>query len=297
MESGDSCRFVITPSTGYHIADVLVDGFSKGAIRSYAFSGVVADHTIRALFGVNLYSIASSVSGSGGRIDPNGTVWVRHGANQVYSFFPASGCSLQNVVVDGKSIGRPTTHIFRNVTSSHAISASFSRNVYTINATCGSNDTISPAGSVSVQAGNSVTFQITPSSGYAVDSVVVDGSNRGSKVSYTFSNVNANYSISATFKKVIIVISVTSPSGGTWKNKSSHAINWNAGPPPNGGSCTVWARDTGTGVSTQLMSVPANGNRNFSRPYTCKLTAGHSYRIVVTYGSFSGQSNFFTVQN
>lgn len=46
-------RFEITASDGYEIADVLVDGQSKGVITSYTFSRVHADHQITALFAEN----------------------------------------------------------------------------------------------------------------------------------------------------------------------------------------------------------------------------------------------------
>ncbi|MDD5142911.1 hypothetical protein [Methanoregula sp.] len=47
---GESRTFTITPNSGYKIEDVLVDGVSQGAISSYTFSNVRADHTIWATF-------------------------------------------------------------------------------------------------------------------------------------------------------------------------------------------------------------------------------------------------------
>ncbi len=45
--------FTITPSTGYHVAAVLVDSASVGAVTSYTFSNVTTDHTISASFAKN----------------------------------------------------------------------------------------------------------------------------------------------------------------------------------------------------------------------------------------------------
>ena len=50
---GDSATFTIIPDSGYHIADVKVDGVSVGAVDSYTFSNVTADHTITATFEEN----------------------------------------------------------------------------------------------------------------------------------------------------------------------------------------------------------------------------------------------------
>ena len=42
--------FTITPNSGYQIADVKVDGTSVGAVASYTFENVTANHTIEATF-------------------------------------------------------------------------------------------------------------------------------------------------------------------------------------------------------------------------------------------------------
>ncbi len=47
---GGSQAYTITPSTGYFIADVLVDNVSIGAVTSYAFVNVQTSHTISAMF-------------------------------------------------------------------------------------------------------------------------------------------------------------------------------------------------------------------------------------------------------
>jgi hypothetical protein len=50
VNEGDSQAFTITPNTGYHIADVLVDSISQGVVSSYTFTNVTANHTISASF-------------------------------------------------------------------------------------------------------------------------------------------------------------------------------------------------------------------------------------------------------
>jgi hypothetical protein len=50
---GDDQTFTITPDTGYHILDVLVDGVSVGTVASYTFVDVAADHTVSATFAIN----------------------------------------------------------------------------------------------------------------------------------------------------------------------------------------------------------------------------------------------------
>ncbi|MCU0589799.1 MAG: PKD domain-containing protein, partial [Syntrophobacteraceae bacterium] len=50
VSHGGSLSLSIAPGTGYDIADVVVDGISKGAHTSYAFTNVAAPHSITASF-------------------------------------------------------------------------------------------------------------------------------------------------------------------------------------------------------------------------------------------------------
>jgi hypothetical protein len=70
---------------------------------------------------------------------------------------------------------------------------------HTISASAGSNGSISPSGTVTVNQGDNQAFSITSDQNYHVDEVVVDGSSVGTVTSYTFVNVTGNHSITASF--------------------------------------------------------------------------------------------------
>jgi hypothetical protein len=70
---------------------------------------------------------------------------------------------------------------------------------FVITPTAGAHGTITPSTAQTVEYGGSVTFTITPDTGYAVDDVKVDGASQGALPSYTFSNVTGNHTITATF--------------------------------------------------------------------------------------------------
>ena len=70
---------------------------------------------------------------------------------------------------------------------------------YAISATAGVGGTISPNGTTMVAPAGSQTYTIAASSGYAIAGVTVDGVSQGAISSYTFTNVNANHGIYATF--------------------------------------------------------------------------------------------------
>lgn len=68
-----------------------------------------------------------------------------------------------------------------------------------ITATAGAHGSISPSGPVSVTPGANQTFTITPAAHYHVAGVWVDGVSVGAVGSYTFTNVQANHTIRASF--------------------------------------------------------------------------------------------------
>ncbi|HPZ04138.1 MAG TPA: fibronectin type III domain-containing protein, partial [Bacteroidales bacterium] len=71
---------------------------------------------------------------------------------------------------------------------------------YTITATAGSNGTITPSGTVTVNEGASQTFIFTPDEGYQISTVIVDNQPiEPIPTSYTFENVQANHTIHVDF--------------------------------------------------------------------------------------------------
>ena len=118
-----------------------------------------------------------------------------------------------------------TSYRFSNVTANHTISATFAINSYTITATAGANGTITPSGATTVNSGASQTYSITPDTGYHVADVFVDGSSVGTVTSYTFSNVTANHTISATFAINSYTITASAGANGTITPSGATTVN------------------------------------------------------------------------
>jgi len=224
---GASQAFTITPATGYHVADVLVDGASAGAVASYTFSNVTANHTIAASFAINQFTITVT-PGANGSITPSGPVSVSYGGSATFTI-AADGCyHIASVVVDGVPVGAVTTYTFSNVTANHTIAANFAVNTYTISASASANGSISPSGAVTVVCAASQSFTITPSSGYRIADVVVDGVSAGTVGSYTFTNVTANHTIAASFALNSFTINASAGAHGTVTPSGAVAVSYGA---------------------------------------------------------------------
>ncbi len=60
-----------------------------------------------------------------GVISPDSAVVVSRGMSRSFTFAPAAGYSVTNVLVDGASVGAVSSYTFSNVTAAHTIAASF----------------------------------------------------------------------------------------------------------------------------------------------------------------------------
>ncbi|RLA16855.1 MAG: hypothetical protein DRQ62_15625, partial [Gammaproteobacteria bacterium] len=210
VDYGDNQTFTITPDAGYHIANVLVDGSSVGAVGSYTFFSVAASHTISATFAINTYTLTPT-SGSNGSVTPPVATTVDYGDDLSFTITPDLGYHIADVLVDGSSVGAVGSYTFFNITTSHTISATFAINTYILTPTAESNGSITPSVATTVDVGDDQTFSINPDIGYEIADVQVDGSSVGEVSSYTFSNVTTGHTIHAFFRKIVQVVSVSIP--------------------------------------------------------------------------------------
>ncbi len=210
VESGADQTFTISADTGCHVAEVSVDGVSVGAVSSYTFSQVAANHSLDVSFAVNTYTIAAT-SGANGSISPSGTTTVNHDGNVTYTITADTGYFVADVLVDGVSYGALSTYTFNQVARNHTISATFAASTYDITASAGSNGSISPSGTTTVNHGENLSYTITADAGYSVADVLVDGVSVGAVSGYTFSQISGGHTISATF--VVKTYDITATAG------------------------------------------------------------------------------------
>jgi|GEM_PF-3512465 peptidoglycan/xylan/chitin deacetylase (PgdA/CDA1 family) len=136
VTDGSNQAFNITADAGFHIADVLIDGTSTGAVSSYTFNANNANHSINASFAADATTtatttpptshtimVAATVNGS---ISPSGNVSVTDGTDQTFTITADSGFAVSDVLVDGVSVGAVGTYTFTANTTDHTLSASFS---------------------------------------------------------------------------------------------------------------------------------------------------------------------------
>jgi hypothetical protein len=153
---GNDQTFVIMPVNGYHVANVIVDGSSIGAVTSYMFTNVVADHTISAAFTVDTTTSSTSTTTSTTTMSSSTTsttpftfkitVISAHGSPTVSTYVNA-GASFEATVttpdgnttqrwictgysIDGGKAITGTSYTFTNVQAAHTITFNWQEQYY-----------------------------------------------------------------------------------------------------------------------------------------------------------------------
>jgi parallel beta-helix repeat protein len=173
ITEGGNQTFVIAPEEGYQIADVLVDGQSVGAIAIYTFTNIQQDHNIQASFEQQTQLediptksyIITATAGTGGIIDPEGSVKVEEREDQTFTITEEAGYQIADVLVDGISVGAIPAYTFEEVTQNHTIEVSFIP-LYTLTMAVSGEGYTTPALGIHIYpAGTVVDITASPSPG------------------------------------------------------------------------------------------------------------------------------------
>lgn len=216
---GGSALFQISPDNGYEIADVTVDGASIGPVSEYSFDKVVGDHSLEVKFSYSSYLIQTSAN-SGGTISPNGQIAVDHGEAITIQLTPNAGFVVNDVMVDGISIGAAKSYTLANISEDHVVEATFKEvivnsgeysitlmregqgsiiNLKDMKASL-SADADASTMDIPVKEGGDGYFWIKPAANWELADVLVDGESIGTLSRYKFSAVSSNHSFKAVFK-------------------------------------------------------------------------------------------------
>lgn len=189
-----------------------IDGLSSGftyffAVTAYDASGNESAYSqeIQAAIPVapkSSYTLTISKKGSGAgtvTASPAGTTFLA-GTSVALTATPDS-----NSTFSGWSGGYSgsTTKCIVVMNDNVSVCAAFNLKTYTIKASSGKGGAISPSGTSLADSGSYKTYIFTPSNGYCISSVKIDGISISPIASYTFNNIKANHTISVSFKRLL----------------------------------------------------------------------------------------------
>jgi hypothetical protein len=245
--SGTNVTLTATPGS-----DSTFAGWSGGGCSGTGQCIVKLDtsKTVTATFSLKTYAITLPTVTNG--IISCNPITVNHGSNTSCSITPSTGYHVVSLTDNGANATSAmvgNTYAINNVVSSHTLSPTFAINTYTITTSAGANGSIAP--SSTVNHGSGATVAITPIANYHVADVLVDGVSVGAVTSYSFQNVTAGHTISATFAINTYTLAITKAGTGSGTVTSV----------PNGLNCgnTCSASYVG-GTTVTLTATPTLGS-------------------------------------
>lgn len=177
------------------------------------------DVEIKSNYEVNTYTIDVTL-GENGRVTPEGKISVKHGESKQVTITANEGYHIENLESSGKkyqnTLGnkwKSFTIDYNNVGGNYYVKADFTIDTFTITSSANEGGTITETATVNY--GGSKTFTITPNKNYHIEKVEVDGQDKGTNDTYTFTDVKDNHTINATFAINPYSITATAGANGT----------------------------------------------------------------------------------
>jgi hypothetical protein len=140
-----------------------------------------------------------------------------------YAYSLGPGLVNLQVAIDGANVN-PTGSI--TINGPHNLVATAQAQTLTLTPSAEPGGSISPATPVQVAYGKSSAFTITPDPGFIIQDVLVDGVSVGTTGQYTFQNVSANHTISASFVQVFPLTVTLGPGVASNLTSGNYPAGW-----------------------------------------------------------------------
>jgi PKD repeat protein len=234
LERGSSQIFTFTPESDSTIKDIIIDGISKGPLKTYILSFVTQPHTIKAIFAkIPTIKITASVNNQCGTIEPSGEITLTKGSNQTFLIKPDDTCIIQDVKVNEESKGNIRVYTFWNVQKDSTIKAFFEAIpiYHKVAITKTEGGTVEPSGTFKVREGDTINLKPEPDKGYTLASVVAN--NKAIDPPYVI-QIKEAYTIVVNFTPDVLApdsnftfmqLTQTNPLNVSFKDQSSGVIN------------------------------------------------------------------------
>lgn len=121
----ENVSLTATANTGYDFIGWYEAGSEVSKENPYAFV-CAGNRTLEARFELKSFNIVLS-AGEGGSVTPTGTVSVKYGEDLNVAIAASEGYKIEDVKVDGESVGAVETYTFTAVSATHTLEATFSK--------------------------------------------------------------------------------------------------------------------------------------------------------------------------
>lgn len=212
VNHGDDVVYTFTPNVGYHLKQIMIDGTEIELTNNYTFENVTQNHIIYIKFEKDVINVTLTVNGSGnikakkvasGSILENTstevTFSVEYEESLNFEFVGNEGFTVGSILLNGTTLEAQDSLTLNTIIDDVELTVFFVLKTYDLKVVISGSGVTNPGNNIVRNHGDSVSYTFTPSTGYEIEKVVVDGVDKGVITEYTFENITSNHIINITF--------------------------------------------------------------------------------------------------
>lgn len=189
-----SAKIYATPNPGYLLSKIEDNGKSMPLANPYVISSVKGDHNVVFSFTPEVFTVTAVVQGGHGTVDPP-TQQRNYGTNATINITPDPGYSIAAISDNGVVMPVSNPYVIPSVKANHAVTVSFERNQYAVNASVlGGNGAVNPA-TQQVPYGGDAAIDLIPDPGYHASAIMDNGESKPVSDPYLITNVTGEHDV------------------------------------------------------------------------------------------------------
>lgn len=202
---GSDMKLKAKPNSGFEFAGWYEDDERISKKEEFILENITSNREIVAKFERTAYSINAAVYPNQAGVVFGAGNYAK-GTNVTLTAKPIDGYVFDGWVYNNDVVSRDSTITIKNLDQDFSVTATFKQKgatVYTINSSVAEGKgKITPSGKNSFVQGDNITYRFTPSEGYMISAVIVDGTSIGAVPNFTFEKLGGPHSISVKFAKL-----------------------------------------------------------------------------------------------
>ena len=209
---GDDVIYTFTPNAGFHLKQILIDGVEIELTNNYIFENISANHSIYVKFEKDVINVNLIVNGIGtvrakkvssGSILESTTTEVafsvEYEESLKFEFVGGEGYKVGSIVLNGNTLDAQDSITLNSIINDIELEVFFTLKTYDLKVVISGSGVTNPGNNIVRKHGETVSYTFTPSAGYEIEKVIVDGEDKGVITGYTFENITSNHTINITF--------------------------------------------------------------------------------------------------
>lgn len=232
VQYGHAAAVDIIPDAGKRIQSITDNGVGVPISDPYHIDNVTGDHSVVVTFTADTYTVAASVAGGHGSVDPL-TQDIAHGGTASITITPDDTYQIATITDNGVSVAPSNPYVINGVSEDHDVVVTFHTVDYMVAASVlDGQGTVDPPTQI-VVSGDPATITITPDPGYHIAAIMDNNVSMPVTNPYVIASVTEHHSVVVLFAPDAHTVAASATGAGGGVNPPTQGV-------PRGGTAAVF---------------------------------------------------------